>query len=217
MFDKLAYFKYNNHMEKFENITAVIAENLVYYRKKAQLTQSELASKLNYSDKSISKWERGEGVPDIHVIVQLAKLYGLTVNDFVTTRKKERIANRYYSKVLITLISVALVWFVATIAFFCLRLFALESQDFFPHWLVFIYAIPISFIVLVVFVEIYFKKIFNMFMVSGLCWSIALSLHLSFAQFQSIGLVYIVAIPFQILIILFFLLMNKKRKEKIYD
>ena len=67
-------------MEKYENITALIAENLIYYRKKAKLTQSEVAAKLCYSDKSVSKWERAEGVPDIHVLVELAKLYGLTVN-----------------------------------------------------------------------------------------------------------------------------------------
>ena len=63
-------------MEKYENLTAIIAENLVYYRKKAQMTQLQLAEKLNYSDKSISKWERGEGVPDIFILAQLAKLYG---------------------------------------------------------------------------------------------------------------------------------------------
>ena len=84
-------------MEKYENLTATIAENLVYYRKKAKLTQSELAAKLNYSDKSISKWERAEGVPDIHILVQLAKLYGLSVNDFVIKQKKEKVANRYFS------------------------------------------------------------------------------------------------------------------------
>ena len=79
-------------MEKYENLTAVIAENLIYYRKKAGLTQSELAEKLSYSDKSVSKWERKEGVPDIHILVQLAKLYGLTVNDFLTTKKKQKVA-----------------------------------------------------------------------------------------------------------------------------
>ena len=77
-------------MENKENLTAVIAENLAYYRKKSLLTQSELASKLNYSDKSISKWERAEGVPDIYILKQLADLYGISVNDFLSTRKKER-------------------------------------------------------------------------------------------------------------------------------
>ncbi|ABX81351.1 helix-turn-helix domain-containing protein [Acholeplasma laidlawii] len=53
-------------------ITKYLADNIVYYRKKMALTQLELADKLNYSDKSISKWERGEGVPDIFVIKELS-------------------------------------------------------------------------------------------------------------------------------------------------
>ena len=78
-------------MEKYENLTAIIAENLVYYRKKAQMTQLQLAEKLNYSDKSISKWERGEGVPDIFILAQLAKLYGLTGKKDILSQKTLKI------------------------------------------------------------------------------------------------------------------------------
>ena len=141
-------------MEKYENLVEVIAENLIYYRKKAQLTQSELASKLNYSDKSISKWERAEGVPDIHILVQLAKLYGLTVNDFVSKKKKEKIANRFFSRVLITLIAVALVWFIATTLYLTLELFHNVESPLIGHWMTFVYAIPVSFIVLIIFTSI---------------------------------------------------------------
>lgn len=199
-------------MEKYENLAAVIAENLIYYRKKASLTQSELAAKLNYSDKSVSKWERAEGVPDIHILVQLAKLYGLTVNDFVTKNKKEKIANRYVSKVLITLISIALVWFLATFAFFLIKLFWPESDRIIKHWMVFIYAIPVSCIVWTVFNSIYFGKILNIISVSALCWSIALAICLTFSNYSGINLVYIVVIPFQVMIILFFALLSKKKR-----
>lgn len=200
-------------MEKYENLVEVIAENLIYYRKKAQLTQSELASKLNYSDKSISKWERAEGVPDIHILVQLAKLYGLTVNDFVSKKKKEKIANRFFSRVLITLIAVALVWFIATTLFLTLELFHNVEEPLIGHWMTFVYAIPVSFIVLIIFTSIYFKPMHNIIYVSGLCWTIAMCLHLSFINYPNIGLIYIVAAPFQILIILFFLLVFRKRKK----
>lgn len=199
-------------MEKYENLTEIIAENLVYYRKKAKLTQSELAAKLAYSDKSISKWERKEGVPDIHVLVELAKLYGLSVNDFVTKKKKEMIANRYYSKVLITSLAVGLVWFIATICFFVLNFFVPTIKEEFDTWLVFIYAIPISSIVLIIFGSIYFHKIFTMIAVSLLIWTFALSMHLTFQQFGDIYLIYFVMIPFQILIVFFFMLLMKKKK-----
>ena len=199
-------------MEKYENVTALIAENLIYYRKKAKLTQSELAAKLCYSDKSISKWERAEGVPDIHVLVELAKLYGLTVNDFLTKKKKEKIYNRFISKMLITYISVGLVWFVATIAFFVLRFFLPATAEVFRPWLSFIYAIPVSCIVLIIFSCIYFNKMLTMFSVSGLVWTVALSIYLTFITHEEISLIFIVMIPFQVLVVCFFLLLMRKRK-----
>ena len=200
--DKNDIFTYNIRMEKYENVTSLIAENLIYYRKKAKLTQSEVAAKLSYSDKSVSKWERAEGVPDIHVLVELAKLYGLTVNDFLSRKKKERIANRFISKVLITSIAIGLVWFVATIAFFVIRFFFLSSVNKFEPWLIFIYAIPVSCIIAIIFSSLYFNKMVTMLSVSGLAWTVALSIYLTF----------IVMIPFQVLIVAFFALLMRKRK-----
>ena len=65
------------------NIKKNIAKNLVRYRNTAGLTQSELAEKINYSDKSVSKWERAEGTPDIFVLYELSKIYGVRVDDFL--------------------------------------------------------------------------------------------------------------------------------------
>ena len=73
-------------MENIENLKSIIADNLTYYRKKAGITQQELAEKLNYSDKSVSKWERGEGVPDIYILKQIADLFEVTVNDLIESR-----------------------------------------------------------------------------------------------------------------------------------
>ena len=68
-------------MENLETVNRRIAQNLIRYRKAANLTQAELAQKINYSDKSVSKWESGNGVPDIYIFLKLADLYGVTVND----------------------------------------------------------------------------------------------------------------------------------------
>ena len=55
------------YMENLEELKQIVADNLVFYRKNANMTQLELAEKLNYSDKAISKWERGETLPDTFV------------------------------------------------------------------------------------------------------------------------------------------------------
>ena len=48
-----------------EQVKARIGANIAYYRKQAGLTQVGLAEKLNYSDKAVSKWERGDSIPDV--------------------------------------------------------------------------------------------------------------------------------------------------------
>lgn len=64
-------------MEEPKYMKDVIYEN----RKKKQLTQEQLADLLNVSNKTISKWERGIGYPDVTLIPLLAKSLDITIND----------------------------------------------------------------------------------------------------------------------------------------
>ena len=66
----------------------VIAENLALYRKLHGLTQAELADAIGYSDKSVSKWERGDGTPDIFILLALSDIYGVTVSELVGQTEK---------------------------------------------------------------------------------------------------------------------------------
>ena len=56
-------------------------------RKKEQITQKELAEKLFVSDKTISKWECGNGMPDIAVLVPLSELLNISVTELLSCRK----------------------------------------------------------------------------------------------------------------------------------
>ena len=146
-------------METVNDLKSVIAKNLIRYRKEKGFTQQELAEILNYSDKSISKWERGEGVPDIYILKQIAELYGVTVNDIIEmeTPSHENIplVNKLKNHVLITLMSVMLVWFVATIAHSILKIiFPDEIRVLYCY----IYAVPLSSIVFYIFNRIWFRK-----------------------------------------------------------
>ena len=61
----------------------IIGKNIAELRKSSGLTQLELAEKLNYSDKSVSKWERGESLPDIVVLKSVADLFEVTLDYLV--------------------------------------------------------------------------------------------------------------------------------------
>ena len=67
----------------------IIAKKLTKLRKENNLTHLQLAEKLNYSDKAISKWERAESIPDVLVLKSIADLFGVTV-DYLLCRQEKR-------------------------------------------------------------------------------------------------------------------------------
>ena len=137
-----------------ERLKELFSRNLSVLRHRSGMTQLELAEKLNYSDKSISKWERGEGLPDLPVAMKIADLFGVSVNDLVS----EKIPRKFLisrNKVIITLLSIGIAWLVAAVSYFLFQFIA-------PSWkseMLFAYAVPVSFIVAIVFTNIWFKKI----------------------------------------------------------
>lgn len=183
----------------------IVVENLIYYRKKNKLTQLQLAEKLNYSDKAISKWERGESLPDFYILNNIAEIYGITLNDLVQEEKTEPIHKKNDSHGFITILSVLLVWLVATVCFVAIKLF---SPSLNKVWLSFIYAIPVSMIVLIVYAYLWGNYLYKFLAVSGLCWTVPLALTLSI-NYEYMWLSFICVIPLQFLVI-FFILLRKK-------
>lgn len=192
------------------DIKQTLSENLIFYRKENKLTQIQLAEKLNYSDKAISKWERGESVPDLFILVNIAEIYGITVNDLISERKVKPVLlkDKKIVHCLIVLLAILLVWLIATMVFVGLRLFL---SDFKQAWLSFIFAIPASMIVLIIFSYLWGNYLYKFLTISALCWSIPLCLTLSI-DYDKMWLLYLCVIPLQFLVI-FFLLLRKKMKK----
>lgn len=174
------------------------ARNLTFYRKAAGKTQLELANELNYSDKSVSKWERGEGLPDLEVTAQIAQTLGVNVSDLIADKVKRRILITR-NKALITCLSVGVVWLVAAILFFILQLLLPNASS----WLVFVYALPVSSVVAIVFSSIWWKRIHILLSVSFLIWSAALCICLS-VNHQKIFLIFIIAAILELMSLLAF-------------
>lgn len=196
-----------------EEFNKTVADNLILYRKNSGLTQLALAEKLNYSDKAVSKWERGENLPDVYVLKQIADLYGVTVNDLITPSKKVKQPVKKMNALFIPLLSTCIVWIVATLAFFTLNS-AYPNNDF--QWLSFIIATPITCIVLLVFACVYKSLPLQLIFVSGLIWTLILSLHLCLINvFPQILYFYFVGIPLQALAIIWYAYrLTLKRKKK---
>ncbi len=206
--DLRACLCYNFDMEQ-EDLKKLITSNIAKYRKQLGLTQAELAERLNYSDKAVSKWERGDGIPDVLVLCEMAEIFGITLNDFVSASAPKKVPVVRRNKAIVTLLSVGLVWLVATIGYVMM---AIALPDFQYKWMAFIYAIPVSAIVLIVFSCMWYNKFFQFVSVSTLIWTIILSLHLSLLFVSNIGLIYLIGVPLQVLVV-FWYLKAKRTKE----
>ncbi len=190
-----------------EKVRGLIAANIAHYRKECGLTQDELAEMIYYSGKSVSKWERGEGVPDIYVLVMLAEIFDVTVNDLISEKhRKRRRTQPQFKRNIITLMSLALVWLVATVAFFFIRVVAPQLGG---AWLAFIVAVPVTFIVATVFTSLWHPTLLRFICISGIVWSTAMALHVIF-RIENMFLIYVVAGILQLLIVLWYLLENTK-------
>ena len=184
---------------------AIISKNITELRQKSGMTQLELAERLNYSDKAVSKWERGESLPDITVLLEIAKLYQVSLDylveeDHSAPKKQKRESGHRYNRGFITGISVLLVWFIAMLSFVLVSLIAPEEQF---QWLAFLAAVPVSCIVWLVFNSAWFDVRVNYLIVSLLMWSGLATLHISFLALGiNIWLIYLLGIPGQIIILM---------------
>ena len=196
-----------------KRIRLILANKMAAYRKRAGMTQAELADKLNYSDKSVSKWERGDGMPDLLVLCRLADLYGVPLDAFLREGPLVRSAQEQKSRrIIITLLSLALVIFVSAIAFFVCYLAKVKVG-----WLAFVYAVPVCMILLVVFSHIWSKTLWQAIAVSLLDWSLCGAVYVSFvaiAGIRSVAMIFLVAGVFQVLIILWYVLLLVRRKNR---
>ncbi|HHX79753.1 MAG TPA: helix-turn-helix transcriptional regulator [Acholeplasmataceae bacterium] len=187
-----------------EKLKKTISKNLIKYRKMNNLTQLELAVELNYSDKAISKWERGESLPDIYVLSLIADFYNITVTDLISDQNLGENKKIYQAEKIMSLLSSVVIYTVATIIFVYLIISKYEVAR---PWLVFIYALPISCFVLLFFRKKWKSRLYNFIIATLSIWTLALSTHLTLhPRVDNIWMIYIVCIPLQLILLSWFVL-----------
>ncbi len=199
-----------------KDIKANVAKNIALLRQANGMTQSELAEKLNYSDKAVSKWERAESMPDISVLVEIASLFSVSLDTLVLIENPERESlgdstiPPKYNHGSITAISILLVWLIALLVFVIGWVVAGKIGIF---WLTFIYAVPISAIVWLVLNSIWSNRRRNYLIISLLVWSLLVSVQLSLLPFGwNVWMIYLLGIPGQIIVALWSLIRNRSKK-----
>ncbi len=201
-----------------DDVKSIVARNITELRLLNNMTQLDLAQKLNYSDKTISKWERGESTPDINVLVNIADIFGVSLDYLVRSENideqvtKNRLETSSYNKRAVTLISEGTVWFVALFAFIITSLVTSKASF---QWLYFVYAMPIMLIVRLVLNSIWFNPRQNYIIVSLLMWSILTAIHISFLYFGiNVALIFLLGVLGQIIIVLWSFIYKPSKKHK---
>ena len=219
-------------MEENKDFNAIIGKNLLKLRKDMKLTQMEVAEKFNYSDKSISKWEKGESLPSVEVLCELANFYGVTLDDLTSEntdtplsvetkkpkkQKKEHMPRAFSTHLMITLISVGAVWLCATILFVMLKLLADTN-----YYMSFMWAGVASLIVLIIFNSIWGRMRYLFPILTVLLWLTLACLQIQIYIPTRINIwpIYVLGIPLQVLIVLWGVMIKKpngyykKKKEQ---
>ena len=210
-----------------EKLRFHIGSNIAAYRKKFGLTQAELAERLNYTDKAVSKWERGESVPDVQTLVQLADQFDVTVNELIADPNAlpeetgavqqamehvvEKTLKRKANKNIILGLSSILVWFVALFLFV-----VISSLEIPKSWLAFVYAVPVNAIVLLSLRSAWKDFRWNRALISILMWGGVASIYLTLLVLANLNLwrVFLLGIPGQIAILLWFRLFRMPKTEE---
>ncbi len=217
MVDIPRIFGYNKGMEE-QDLAQVIGRNIMRLRKMSDMTQLDLAEKLNYSDKSVSKWEQGNGIPDVRILVQIAEIFNVSVDDLLHENKENPVLpkkTRRLRRFIIVGLSVGLCWLVAVICFVGFGIFAPALKY---AWLAFLYAVPVSAIVVLVFSCIWGYKWIRISALSVLIWTVLACIYFTVraivGNYARLWLIFIIGIPLQLLALFFFVRWKRVDPEK---
>ena len=211
-----------------EKVKLQIGANIAAHRKHAGLTQAALAEKMNYSDKAVSIWERGESVPDVLTLMHLGELFGISVDTLLAdpealpgnpgtlekamTQVSEKALKRKANKNVILALSSTLVWFVALLAFVILSAF-----DFLEKYslLLFFVAIPANAIVLLSLRSAWHDFRWNKALITIIVWGSLLCIFKVIQVFLHCNYwkLFLLGIPGQIAIALWFRLFHQKKEK----
>ncbi len=199
-----------------------IGTNISNLRKRQRLTQAGLGEKLNYSDKAVSKWERGESAPDILTMVSVAQVLGVTVDDLLKDPNAlpeqtgsvqhameqvvQKTLKRKADKRIIVQLSSLLVWFVALFIYV-----VLSSVGISKSWLAFFLAVPADAIVILSLRSAWRDFRSNRVLISVLMWGCLLSIYMMLLVLLDVNVwrVFLLGIPGQLAILLWFRMFRK--------
>ena len=188
------------------------AKKLLTLRTEAGMTQSELGEKLNYSDKTVSKWERGEAIPDAVVLKNISRIFSVSVDallDDGDLPKEEEITEkpvRFSNYPAIVRVALVGIW-TAALLLFVLLWILMDIR----YWMIFVYAMPVTAITGLIFNSVWNKGRGNFWIVSFLVLSCLATVYLGVLALKNAWQLFLLALPAELLVYLSFRIRNRKK------
>lgn len=200
------------------DIKEIFAKNLSDLRQAAGMTQLELGEKLNYSDKTVSKWERGESIPDAGMLKQIGDVFGVSVDYLLTEDPEEAVTKAsvpespeevYQKHKTIRWIVQSGVWLLA---FVIVVLCWIVTRKFF--WLILVWFLPVSFLLAIIFTALWsrHKGRDQFIFISLFILSILTAIYLSALPYN-LWMLFLIMVPVEVLLFFVFKLYFAKHKE----
>ena len=197
-----------------DDLKVITASNIINLRTAKGMTQAELGELLNYSDKSVSKWERAEAVPDAYVLKNMSEIFGVSVDYLLNShdswerpesfKKEER---NFHSNV-ITILVIFGIWTLAFLIYIIGWL--LEAN----WWLLFVYAVPVSLITFLVLNSVWEQGKNNRHIIYALVASIFITVYITFRSYNP-WQILLLLIPAELIVFLSFRI-KKSHKYRIF-
>lgn len=179
---------------ELNELKLISASNIISLRSGAGLTQAELGAKLNYSDKSVSKWERGEAIPDAYVLKQMAEIFGVSVDYLLSSHDaweapEEKKEPPQYSSDHIIAVSILGVWTMALSVFVVMWLLDII------WWPIFFIALSLSLLTYLILMCVFGRRKHLPLMIAAFVVSIFVLFYVLMLPIRPLWQIFILAIP----------------------
>lgn len=197
-------------MQDFINI---ISNNITELRKRNKLTQAEFGARFNYSDKSVSKWERGDALPDLIVLKKMSESFGVPIEYFFSENPQEetdtgkKTSFMLGNRIAISLLIACFFWLIAVAIYVYTSIYNNANL-----WTMFIWPIPLTALSTLILNKKYFDRKYDLYFSSIFIWSLLGSMYLQFLSYN-IWIIFFIGVPLQVALILIEILRKSTKKQ----
>ena len=185
------------------NLREIIPNNIIKLRKAQGLTQLDLGKRVNYSDKAVSRWEKGEVLPDVETLQSISEVFNVPVSylfeEHDESKVQTNIVNRQKNDIIFQIFSCLVVWTIATLIF----VFGELNFDKI-FWQIFVWSVPATCIVVSTLNRKKKNRLLNLVVNSIFIWSFLTAFYLQFLDFNA-WIFFLIGVPIQAAFVVFYL------------